>query len=56
MNIIIESKQKTGIVEKTRKDQPYYHRVYKRVPTVDECGYEDHVCIFEANEQYLRDR
>jgi NADH dehydrogenase (ubiquinone) 1 beta subcomplex subunit 10 len=23
---------------------------------VDECAYGDHVCIFEANEQYLRDR
>lgn len=45
-----------GFVEKTRKEQPYYHRVYRRVPTVDECAFEDHVCIYEANEQFLRDR
>jgi len=43
-------------VEKTRQDYPYYHRKYPRVPTVDQCAYNDHVCLTEANEQFLRDR
>ena len=33
---------------------PYYHRVYKRVPTVDECKVDDELCIWEANKQYQR--
>lgn len=45
-----------GILEKTRKDYPYYHRKFPRVATVDECEYDDSVCIFEANEQFVRDR
>ncbi|CAF1002501.1 unnamed protein product [Brachionus calyciflorus] len=43
-------------VDKVRKDYPYYHRNYPRVPSIDECAYGDHVCFYEANEQYLRDR
>jgi len=35
---------------------PYYHRVYKRVPTVDECKVDDELCIWEANKQYQRDK
>ena len=45
-----------NIVQKLHQSYPYYHRQYKRVPTVDQCAYGDHVCIFEANEQFLRDR
>jgi len=45
-----------GIVNKTRSDYPYYHRKYPRVPTVDQCGFGDNVCLHEANEQFLRDR
>jgi NADH dehydrogenase (ubiquinone) 1 beta subcomplex subunit 10 len=45
-----------NIVQKTRKEQPYYHREFKRVPTIDECDYNDVICISEANEQFLRDR
>lgn len=47
---------KEKIVDKFQTNYPYYHRKYPRVPTVDECDFEDHVCIFEANDQYLRDR
>ena len=48
--------KKEKIIKNTRKDYPYYHRQYKRVPTVDECSYGDQVCIYEANEQFMRDR
>ena len=35
-------------------EYPYYHRVYKRVPTVDECKADDNLCIWESNQQYKR--
>ena len=34
----------------------YYHRQFRRVPTIDECDVGDELCVFEANEQYKRDR
>lgn len=34
----------------------YYHRRFRRVPTIDECDISDEVCKWEANEQYKRDR
>ena len=46
---------KYNVLPKLRgPEYPYYHRVYKRVPTVDECKADDYLCIFEANEQYKR--
>ena len=41
-----------------RPAQPpaYYHQKFRRVPTVEECYEDDVVCIFEAHEQYKRDR
>ncbi|KAF8568249.1 hypothetical protein P879_03717 [Paragonimus westermani] len=44
------------IVEKVRKPYPFYHKRYKRVPTIDKCRLDDPVCIYEANMQYHRDR
>lgn len=38
------------------KKHYYYHEQFRRVPTIDECRIGDNVCIFEANEQYKRDR
>jgi len=35
---------------------PYYHRKLTRVPDIDQCGVTDHVCIYEANEQYRLDK
>ena len=34
----------------------YYHQKFPRVPTVEECYTDDVACIYEAHEQYKRDR
>jgi len=48
---------KQHILPKIRgPEYPYYHRIYRRVPTVEACKADDHACIWEANEQYKRDR
>jgi len=39
-----------------KNKEKWYHRQYKRVPTVDQCEEEDVVCMFEAEQQYLRDK
>ncbi|XP_050032473.1 NADH dehydrogenase [ubiquinone] 1 beta subcomplex subunit 10 [Dermacentor andersoni] len=44
------------IVEPNRADYNWYHRKYRRVPTIDECYTDDLMCKFEANEQFKRDR
>jgi len=41
---------------RARNQYPYYHRQFPKVPTIDECDVDDQVCIYEANEQYMRDR
>jgi len=47
---------KYNVLPKLRgPEYPYYHRIYRRVPTVDECKADDHLCIWEADEQYKRD-
>ncbi|GFQ83863.1 NADH dehydrogenase 1 beta subcomplex subunit 10, partial [Trichonephila clavata] len=43
------------VVVPNQKQYPYYHRVYQRAPTVDECYENDAVCMYEANEQFKRD-
>ena len=40
----------------SRSKLQYYHRHYRRVPTIDECEVGDHLCFYEANEQFRRDR
>lgn len=34
----------------------YYHRKFRRVPTIDTCDTDDVVCIYEADEQFKRDK
>ncbi|KAJ8664396.1 hypothetical protein QAD02_006058 [Eretmocerus hayati] len=43
------------IVTPNQKHYPYYHQIYQRVPTIDECYTHDEVCKFEAQHQFLRD-
>ncbi|KAL0279543.1 UNVERIFIED_CONTAM: hypothetical protein PYX00_001073 [Menopon gallinae] len=44
------------IVVPNRKEYPWYHEQVRRVPTVDECDVNDAMCIFEADQQFMRDR
>lgn len=45
-----------SIVEPNQKKYPWYHRQYRRVPTIDQCYTDDVVCRFEADQQFRRDR
>ncbi|KAK2727919.1 hypothetical protein QYM36_008406 [Artemia franciscana] len=46
-----------NIVEPNRKqDAVWYHRTFRRVPTIDECYTDDYICRHEADEQFKRDR
>uniref|UniRef100_A0A1S6GL21 NADH dehydrogenase [ubiquinone] 1 beta subcomplex subunit 10 n=1 Tax=Pseudodiaptomus poplesia TaxID=213370 RepID=A0A1S6GL21_9MAXI len=45
-----------NVVEPNRGEtQAWYHRRYRRVPTIDECYVDDVVCREEANVQFQRD-
>ena len=44
------------IVEPLQSRPPYYHQVFRRVPTIDECYTDDMPCQWEAHEQFKRDR
>uniref|UniRef100_A0A481SX55 NADH dehydrogenase [ubiquinone] 1 beta subcomplex subunit 10 n=1 Tax=Franklinothrips vespiformis TaxID=297892 RepID=A0A481SX55_FRAVS len=47
---------KEQVVDPHQKNYNWYHRKYRRVPTVDQCYTDDPVCIFEADMQFLRDK
>ncbi|KAK3796468.1 hypothetical protein RRG08_009245 [Elysia crispata] len=47
---IVEPLQRRNTSEK------FYHRQFKRVPTIDQCDFEDPVCIYEADQQFFRDK
>jgi len=40
----------------SKNRQYYYHRRYRRVPTIDQCHTTDPLCKFEAHEQFKRDK
>lgn len=44
------------VVEPNQQQYPWYHRRFRRVPTIDQCYTDDPVCYFEADMQYRRDR
>jgi len=39
-----------------KNQEKWYHRKFNRVPTVDQCDVDDIVCIYEAEQQFLRDK
>lgn len=45
-----------SIVEPNQKKYPWYHETFVRVPTIDQCHTDDAVCVFEANQQFRRDK
>jgi NADH dehydrogenase (ubiquinone) 1 beta subcomplex subunit 10 len=45
-----------SVVEPNQKKYPWYHQNFRRVPTIDQCYTDDYVCIFEANDQFKRDK
>lgn len=45
-----------SIVEPNQQNYAWYHRDYRRVPTIDQCYTDDLVCQFEANQQFRRDK
>lgn len=48
--------QTESVVEPLQQRPPYYHMVFRRVPTIDQCYTDDLPCQYEAHEQYKRDR
>ncbi|XP_014205725.1 NADH dehydrogenase [ubiquinone] 1 beta subcomplex subunit 10 [Copidosoma floridanum] len=44
------------IVEPNQQHYPYYHQKFRRVPTIDECGTDDPMCEWEAQQQFDRDQ
>lgn len=44
------------VVEPNRKQYPWYHEKFRRVPTIDQCYTDDQVCMFEAQAQFKRDK
>jgi len=44
------------IVKPNQKDYPWYHQQFRRVRDIDDCFTDEHDCIYEANQQFKRDR
>lgn len=55
--IVLNLRTRTeSIVEPRQQKYAWYHMNYRRVPTMDQCYTDDHVCQFEANQQFRRDK
>ena len=48
----------SDFIEYQRGKRPtyYYHRVWPRVTPIEDCRMNDAVCMYEAQEQYKRDK
>jgi len=44
------------LVVPNQKQYNWYHQQFRRVPNIDECYTDDRVCIYEADQQFKRDR
>lgn len=45
-----------SVVKPNQQHYPWYHEQFRRVPTIDQCYTDDPVCIFEADQQFRRDK
>lgn len=39
-----------------KNKQVYYHRKFKRVTPIEDCEEDDALCLFEADQQFIRDK
>ncbi|KAL3876053.1 hypothetical protein ACJMK2_033938 [Sinanodonta woodiana] len=44
------------LIEPNQTKYNYYHRRFRRVPTIDQCDVKDPICRFEAHQQWKRDK
>ncbi|KAH9489717.1 hypothetical protein Btru_037628 [Bulinus truncatus] len=49
-------REKVVLPNQSKNQEKFYHRRFNRVPTVDQCDVEDFVCIYEADQQFVRDK
>ncbi|KAF2349788.1 NADH-ubiquinone oxidoreductase subunit 10 [Trinorchestia longiramus] len=45
-----------NVVVPNQKESVWYHRHFRRVPTIDQCYTDDVTCQYEANQQFRRDK
>nr|CAG4644494.1 EOG090X0LTN [Lepidurus arcticus] len=50
------TKWRKRVVASNRPKTTWYHENFRRVPTIDQCYYDDIVCYVEAQEQFNRDK
>ncbi|XP_067670890.1 NADH dehydrogenase [ubiquinone] 1 beta subcomplex subunit 10-like [Haliotis asinina] len=49
-------REKFVIPNQEKSTHKWYHRRFRRVPSFDECDVDDPICMYEAEEQYRRDK
>ena len=55
-SVVCVSEKIVEPMQSRNKGIKYYHRRYPRVKTIDQCEVGDPVCVYEAQEQYKRDK